>query len=177
MEPFRALTGRRPRPGGRGFTLLELLLALGLISVLAAVTISTYFGRAEVTLENAAILLAQELRSVQNRAAFLGEPMTVVFTRDGYRVQGSEGRAIRNPRTDLPFERRYARDGVFRGVTVLEVSFGTGSVLEIDADGLPREGGHVLLGFGAERRKLLVRTRQREVEVVGTSSGWVDTGF
>lgn len=177
MRPAGTLSARRsPRPG-KGFTILELLLALGLISVLAAVSISSYFGRSDVTLENAAILLAHELRTVQNRAAFLAEPMTIVFHESGYRVQGPEGRAIKNPRTELPFERRYSRDGVFRGVKVLETRFGAGNVLEIDADGLPCQGGHVLLGFGSERRTLLLRARERELEVLGSTSGWTDSGF
>ena len=178
MAPPPAHPARAPaRRPGRGFTILELLVALSVISVLAAYSIATYFSRSEVTLESAAVLLAEELRTAQNRSLFLGEPSTVVFFPDGYRVLDPEGRTLQNPRTLLSFERRYSRDGVFRGVTVLEASFGAGNVLELDGDGLPRQGGTILLGFGDERRTIVVTAKDRELEILGSSSGWVDTGL
>ena len=53
----------------RGFTLLELLIALIAISVIAAVAIPAYFSRSDVTLENAAVLLARRARRRATEAA------------------------------------------------------------------------------------------------------------
>ena len=53
----------------RGFTILELLAVVLLISMVAAVTIPAFFQDANVTLENASILLARDLRAAQNRSA------------------------------------------------------------------------------------------------------------
>ena len=39
----------------------------------AGLAIPAYFGRSEVTLENAAILLAKDLRAAQNRSAFMAD--------------------------------------------------------------------------------------------------------
>ena len=65
-------------PGGspheRGFTVLALLVVLVSLSLVAATSVRWYFSRDEVTLENAAVLLARDLRAAQHRSIFLGRP-------------------------------------------------------------------------------------------------------
>jgi prepilin-type N-terminal cleavage/methylation domain-containing protein len=168
-----------PTRAGRGFTILELILTLVLISVVAAFAVQTYFGRGEVTLESASVLLARDLRTAQNRSAYLGEPVRIEFLDegDGYRAVAPDGEVIHNPCTDDAFVRRYSIDGVFEGVKILSVAFEGGQVVEYDSRGQVRSGGSIVLGFGGDRRELQVAPRTGRITILGSTSSWSDIGF
>ena len=163
-------------PSQRAFTLLELLIVLLVLSLCAATTVRWYFSKADVTLENAAILLARDVRAAQHRSIFLGEPSRFVFLADGtgYTVLDSTGTPARNPQTDEPFLRIYSDDGVFKGVYVLEVDAGGDRMLEIDGRGVPLEGLRVTLAYHDERRTLQVDRKTSGITIEGSTSGWTD---
>jgi prepilin-type N-terminal cleavage/methylation domain-containing protein len=168
------MPGRSSSRGG--FTLLELLIVLVLISLCAATTVRWYFSHGDVTLENAAILLARDVRAAQHRSIFLGEKSLFVFLSDGsgYSVLGAAGEPAHNPQTDEPFLRVYSDDGVFKGVTVLEVDAGGDRTLEIDGRGLPLEDLTVTLAYHDDRRTVLLDRKSSEITIAGTTSGWID---
>jgi len=66
----------------RGVSLLQLILSLLLLTVLASVSIPLWFARGDVTLENAMLLLARDLRHVQDMAVMGDEELTVVYWAD-----------------------------------------------------------------------------------------------
>lgn len=172
-KPF-PMPGRSPSL--RGFTLLELLIVLLVISLCAATTVRWYFSHADVTLENAAILLARDLRAAQHRSIFLDEPSRFVFLSEGagYTVLDAAGDPAHNPQTDELFLRVYSDDGVFTGVSVLEADAGGDRTLEIDGRGIPREDLTVTLAYHDERRTLLLDRATSEITIVGSTSGWMD---
>src|SRR5438046_1307188 len=90
---------RSPRAG---FTILVL-------SLCAATTVRWYFSKADVTLENAAILLARDIRAAQHRSIFLGEKSRFLFLPDGagYVVTDERGMVAHNPQTDEAYLRSY----------------------------------------------------------------------
>ena len=163
----------------RGFTVLELLVTLFVISVLAAIAIPAFFGRPEVTLENASVLLAHDLRTAQNRSAYLAEPCRFVFDDDGdgYRVLNLRGDVILNPATGQPFVRRYSVDAVFSGVIVEGVECGGDRAIAYDEHGRVLEGARVTLEFRGHRRILVVDDAKGAVTIEGSTSGFVDQGF
>lgn len=162
----------------RGFTLLELLIVLVVLSLCAATTIRWYFSNAEVTLENAAILLARDLRAAQHRSIFLSEPGKLVFLPDGtgYALTDSLGVMAHHPQTDEPFMRIYSEDGVFAGVHLTAAQAGDDRTLEIDKRGRPLEDLSVSLGFGDEERTILLDHESGRITIVGSTSGWFDSG-
>jgi prepilin-type N-terminal cleavage/methylation domain-containing protein len=162
--------------GRRGFTLIELLLVLLVLSLGAATTITWYFSKAEVTLENAAVLLAQDLRAAQHRSIFLGEPTRFVFLPDGegYVVTDEAGAIAHNPLTDEPFLRIYPDDGVFIGVTVRAARAGEDRTLEIDGRGTALEDLSVTLVQGEEERTVEFERAEGVIRIKGSSSGWLD---
>lgn len=169
-----------PVPTGRGgFTLLELLITLIVVSALAAVAIPVFFLQPEVTLENASVLLAHDLRTAQNRSAYLGEPSRFEFFSDGdgYRVVGPKGQVVENPTTGLPFVRRYSEDAIFRGVRVIEASCEGDSVLDYSQGGQALEAAHIVLSFRGETRTLELARGSGRVKILGTTSGFVDEGY
>jgi type II secretory pathway pseudopilin PulG len=172
MEVGKALTRA---VGRRAFTILQLLLVLVVISLLAATTIRCYFTQAEVTLENAAILLARDVRAAQHRSIFLGEPTHFTFPPEGngYFVTDAAGNLARNPQTDQVFERRYPADGVFHGVAIVAVRAGEDRTLVIDDRGQPVEDMEVTLAY-RESRRTVVLERGGGIVIGGSTSGWVD---
>jgi prepilin-type N-terminal cleavage/methylation domain-containing protein len=162
-----------------GFTLLELLVSLVVIAVIAALAIPAYFGRSEITLENAAVLLAKDLRAAQNRSAYLGEPTRVIFLDggDGYHVLDALGMPIDNPRNELPFERRYSIDAVFRGVTIAAVELDGETALVFDQHGEPAGHARITLTFDGDERTLLMTPPYGKIEILGSTSGWTDLGY
>ncbi|MEQ1891522.1 MAG: prepilin-type N-terminal cleavage/methylation domain-containing protein [Planctomycetota bacterium] len=163
-------------PSRDGFTLLELLAVLLVMSLAAAFTVKHYFAQTDVTLENAAILLARDLRAAQHRSLLLNEPSLVLFLPDGagYVVTDKQGNVALNPMTDEPFVRSYPDDGVFDGVKVLAAASGDDRTLEIDKRGMPSEGLEVTLGFEGDERVLILEGKSGAITLVGSSSGWVD---
>lgn len=160
----------------RGFTVLQLLAVLLVLSLGAATTVRWYFSRAEVTLENAAILLARDLRAAQHRSIFLDQPGHFVFLPDGsgYTVTDPDGAVAHNLQTDEPFTRIYAEDGVFIGVRVLDALAGSDRTLAIDRRGVPLEDLTVTLEFGDSQRTIVMDRRSGKVTIIGSSSGWED---
>ncbi|HED67143.1 MAG TPA: type II secretion system protein [Planctomycetes bacterium] len=163
----------------RGFTLFELLITLVVISTTAAVVIPAFFASPEITLENASVLLAHDLRAAQNRSAYLAEPSRFEFFSDGdgYRVVGPRGQVVENPTTGLPFVRRYSEDAVFRGVRILEANCGGDSILEYNAGGQALESARIVLAFRGETRTLELGRTNGRVRILGTTSGFVDRGY
>lgn len=175
-------TGRNPFPmpgsvpARRGFTALELLLVLLVLSLLAATTVRYYFSRSEVTLESAAILLARDIRAAQHRSIFLGEESHLLFLPDGagYVVTDAKGALASNPQTGEPFLRSYPDDGVFLGVTVREARSGEDRTLEIDQHGEAREDLTVTLAYEGDDRTVVLSRESGTITIVGSTSGWID---
>ena len=120
MQERRRWNAGRKRSG---FTLFELLIVMAVISLVAGMAVPLYFERGEVTLENAAIQMAHDLRSAQNRAAFLGRSTSVEFLPEGagYELTLVTGEPLPGPYGTKRYRRVYSRDGVFEGVRVLDV--------------------------------------------------------
>jgi prepilin-type N-terminal cleavage/methylation domain-containing protein len=175
------MPGRPPFPHGSlagraGFTIFELLLVLLVLSLCAATTVRCYFSSAEVTLENAVILLARDLRAAQHRSIFLGAPGRFLFLPDGsgYALTDESGEITHHPQTDEPFVRVYPEDGVFVGVTVEAARAGDDRTLVIDDRGMPLEELEVTLGFEGATRTLRLDPQTNEIAIEGSTSGWRD---
>src|SRR5450432_3946372 len=100
----------------RGFTILELLLTLIAVTLATTLSIRAFFSRPEISLENAARLLVEDLRLAQARASSLHVAVEVVFHADGGGYQVEE---LSSP--DAAAEdsvRRYSRDAIFEDVKV-----------------------------------------------------------
>lgn len=135
------------------FTLLGLVLVLVGIAATSAVVVPWWFGRAEVTLEAAARLLAEDVHDVQNRAALRGERLELRFAPDGsgYRATTAIGDDLESPMANGPFERHYPRDAVFRGVEIVRTRFEGGDRLAFGRAGECLWAGEIELAFEDER--------------------------
>lgn len=146
---------RRARKGG--FSLLELLLVLVGITVLAAVSIWAFFARGEVTLENAAHLLVEDLHMAQSRSLFLRTAVEVRFDADGlgYHVEDSSGKSSGVEALDF-LGRRYDVDAVFEGVRVQAVEGVNDRCVRFDPKGETKERLWITLEYRGETRTVEV---------------------
>ncbi len=149
-------TTHAPAQSRSAFTLLELLIALALITVIAALSTWAYFSRPEITLDNAIRILARDLRIAQNRAILLRRPVSIVFAEDGdgYRlVDRTDGTTA--DRNDFErIERRYSRDAIFEGVRILPVGLAAKSEIVFPCDGREPPPGRIMVAFRDETRTL-----------------------
>lgn len=151
MRGHSDLLGRRGVR--RGFTILELALALALISLVAVLAIPAFYSRPEVTLDRAAQLLARDLRLAQHEAIRLNRDVIFEFHLDGrgYAPRFEDGTPLPNPVGRGSFERRYSRDAVFEGVHIGRLQLaGEPRSIRFDPLGHALGGGSIELTFGAE---------------------------
>ena len=156
----RSAGGRARR---RGFTILELVLTLLVLGVVTTLSIGAYFSRSEVTLQNAAELLASDLREAQTLAAIQRAPREVHFHADGggyhLRVVGAEG--------DPQYVRRYPRDAVFEDVQIARVLVEAGDRLSFDTLGRPSSDATITVVQKGIARSVLVDRRRSRIAVEG----------
>lgn len=150
---------------------------LVIISVIASVAIPAWFGQPQVTLDSAARLLAQDLREVQNRAAYHFRELEIRFAEngDGYACFDSDGEPLRAPVGKANYLRKYSHDAVFRGVEVTEVAVGDDRTVRFDPRGMLESGGHIELSYGGETRVVHIETGTGLLRIEGLAEPWVDS--
>lgn len=153
---------RNPR-----FTFLGLVLLLTGVTAVSVVGVPWWFGRAVITLEAAAQLLAEDLADVQNRAALRNERLEVHFdvTGMGYRATTHSGAALPSPLGSGEFERCYDNDAVFQGVQVRRTSFQGANAVAFGRMGECLWGGQIELAFKGELRVISISKGSGEIQI------------
>ncbi|MDF1800638.1 MAG: hypothetical protein P1V81_15790 [Planctomycetota bacterium] len=170
---------RAARRAVSGFTMLHLILLLVGLSGLAMVGIPMFFERASVTLENGAVLMARDLRTAQNRAAYSHEVLFLRFFEDGdgYEVVTRTGEPIDDPRTGRPFVRRYSIDAVFEGLRITELQAGQDDTIVLSPIGETSDILEARLEFEGEVRLIYAERGTGMITIEGSTSGFVDDGI
>ncbi len=130
--------------------MLELAVALALISLAALLAIPAFYGRPEVTLDRAALLLARDLRLAQNDAVRTRRDVIFEFLPDGagYAPHFIDGEPLQNPVGKGAMERVYGRDAVFEGVRISRLQLAEGRrAIRFDRLGFAHGAGAIELSF------------------------------
>jgi len=161
-----------------GVSILGLAVGLALIAGAATVAIPAFFGRPEVSLDNAAILLARDLRAAQNHAVVERKDMLVLFhpDGDGYRIVDEDGRPMPSPTGGADFDRRYSADAVFENVRISAVRSEPGQQVRFGRDGFSHSHARIQLSYRDETRTVRVRRGTGKVEIDGLRRPWEDDG-
>lgn len=156
MHPAHHLRSRRGLRARRGVSLLWILVALCGVALAAIVAIPAYFSDHEVTLDAACRLLARDLASLRTRAALYKVGARMEFDPDGWRAFDAAGQPVEALGESEPIQRRFSSDGVFEGVQIRDLALGAEPAIEFDARGMVREGGELVLFFGADERRVVI---------------------
>jgi prepilin-type N-terminal cleavage/methylation domain-containing protein len=142
-----------------GFTLLELLLSLGLIAVVATFAISAFFSQSDMTLHNALELLSDDMHEMQARSSSLQIPVAILFDEDGGGYRSLDLGTADPARANLfpPVARRYEADAVFEGVRIRRLELGGSDRIVFDEGGHKPLAGTVVIGYRTEARVLQLR--------------------
>jgi len=152
---------RASRSGG--FTILELAAVLVMVTLVSTLAIRAWFGRSDVTLQNAAELLASDLREVQAIATLRHAPHEVVFHADGSGYFAHEMGQVEAAAHD----RHYPRDAVFEDVRVTRVRVAKGGRLVFDALGRPASDASITVSHRGVALTVLVEAALARVSVEG----------
>ena len=160
------------------FALLHFASFLAISTLVAAIAIPAWFGQGDVTLQRAAILLARDLRAVQNHAVVSGRRVQIDFlpAGDGYHALDDFGDPVVLYRDGVPLARRYNTDGVFDGVRVHSVILKDDEPLIYDPNGFVLSSGQITLSLGEERVVVYISPESGWVAIEGLSKPWQDSG-
>ena len=158
------------------FALLHFASFLALSTLIAATAIPAWFGRGDVTLEQAAILLARDLRAVQNQAVIVGRNIELEFLPDGdgYKAIDELGGEVTLYSDGIPLARRYNADGVFQGVRVRSVTLEEAGPIKYSPSGYALNGGQIVLSLREERIIVSISPESGWVSIEGLSKPWQD---
>ena len=160
-----------------GFTLVELSISLALIAVIATLAIPSFFGRSEITLENAAELLAMDIRSAQNRAAFLNRDVHIHFMEEGAGYWVDDAMNEESALVEHSTRRDYSENAVFEGVRVSGVILKEGTLLSFGSRGVASTTARITLSFDGESRVVTVQGVNGHLAIEGSTRGWVDSDY
>ena len=170
---------RSVRQGARSaFSLLELTIALALITLASVIAIPAFYSQPGVTLDNAAVLLARDLRYAQNAAVMIGQQTLLVIDEDGdgYCVRRASGGYVENPIGGGPLVRKYSADAIFEGIEIPNVDGPEGRIFRFDRHGFCLQRGQMELRYGDRVRILRLKRGSGRITIDGLLTPWTDDG-
>ena len=163
----------------RHLSLGALILSLASLTIFSLIAIPAFYARPAVTLDNAAILLAHDLRHAQNEAAVLQVDTRMVFREDGdgYELLTQTGRPLPNPVGGGDLFRKYSRDAIFEGVRIASIEGLKENTLHFGANGFCLGRADIELHYEDEVRVLHIAKNSGMIEIEGLHRPWSDDGF
>ena len=159
-------------------TIAHMLSFLGLVGVISCVAIPMFFSQPKITLDNAALLFAKDLRYGQNEAVLAGQTTYVELDAggDGYALRYSSGTAVPNPVGGDDLIRIYSFDAIFRGVEIQALDEESRKVT-FDHNGFSLNAGRFLLTYEEGRRTVELERGSGRIKITGLEREWTDNGF
>ena len=172
----------RPRAADRrreGFTLLELAIALALITIVSVIAIPAFYAQPAVTLDNASVLLARDLRYAQNEAAMRGVNTQITFDDfgDGYAVETADAMPLPNPVGGGDLVRVYSRDAIFENVKITAINGLSEPHVRFDKNGFALDGVSIEMHYEDEVRIVHLAKESGLMQIEGLTTRWKDDGL
>jgi prepilin-type N-terminal cleavage/methylation domain-containing protein len=124
-----------------GFTLVEMIVVLVILSIAAMLAIPLATSGASTQLKSAATIIASDLEYAKSMAISRGKLYRVVFDTgtESYSIEDANG-VISNPVTNRPYTVNFAADTRLSQVDISNVSFDTSNTVTFDYLGSPYSG-------------------------------------
>jgi len=135
----------------KGFTIIELLIAIALIAILAAIVVPMAVDTSDFQAKAAAESLVAALEHAQTEAIVRQDPVTVTFdlTAETYSLSNASGPLI-NPIDKKTFVVDLGPSSDLSDVQLTSADFGGNATVTFDVLGAPDEAGAVTLQAGSD---------------------------
>jgi prepilin-type N-terminal cleavage/methylation domain-containing protein len=148
---FKSKDGYNLRGRIRGFTLVELLIVIAIISIAALTAIPMMSSAASMQIRSAANLLTADLEYAKSMAISRAQNFSVIFDAgaDTYRIEDQYGNVLSHPvKKGFNYVIDFQNDGRLKKVDILSVDFDSTSKITFDYLGSPYNGIHGPLNNG-----------------------------
>ena len=139
-------------PGiSRGFTLIELIIVIVIISIAALTAIPMMSSAASVQIRSAANMLTADLEYAKSMAISRGQKFSVVFDKDTekYWIEDQNGNVIAHPvKKGFDYVVDFQNDSRLNKVDIVDADFDTTSEVKFDYLGSPYNGNSTPLNSG-----------------------------
>ncbi|MHC4507612.1 MAG: GspH/FimT family pseudopilin [Planctomycetota bacterium] len=136
----------------RGFTVVELLIVVVILSIVALTAIPMMSSAASIQIRSAANMIAADLEYARSMAISRGQNHSVVFdkTADSYRIVDQVGTVIQHPvKKGFTYVVDFRNESRLNRVDITNASFNAAQTVTFDCLGSPIDGGTVNLQAGA----------------------------
>jgi len=134
-----------------GFTLIEILIVVGIIAIVAMTVVPMMSSAASVQIRSAANMIMADLEYARSMSISRGEKFSVEFdtTAEIYRIKDKDGAVIEHPvKKGFDYVIDFRNDGRLDKVDIVDVDFDATSVIKFDYLGSPYNGSGSPLNSG-----------------------------
>ena len=153
-------TGRSPLDSKSGFTLVEVIIVMVIISIVALTAVPMMSSASSVQIRSAASMIAADLEYAKSMAISRGQNYSVVFDQntESYLLEDQDGNVIQHPvKKGFNYVVDFQSDDRLNKVDIIAASFGaTPADVEFDSLGSPDSGGTVTLQAGGTTATITV---------------------
>ena len=148
---FKDNCGNNLRKRVRGFTLVELLIVIVIISIAALTAIPMMSSAAGMQIRSAANMLTADLEYAKSMAISRAQNFSVIFdtSADSYRIEDQYGNVLPHPvKKGFDYVIDFQNDGRLNKVDIVSVDFDSTSEVKFDYLGSPYNGSNTPLNSG-----------------------------
>ena len=148
---FKSNDGYNLRGRIRGFTLVELLIVIAIISIAALTAIPMMSSAASMQIRSAANMLTADLEYAKSMAISRAQNFSVVFdaSADSYRIEDKDHNVLPHPvKKGFNYVIDFQNDGRLKKVDIVSVDFDSTSEVKFDYLGSPYNGNDNPLNNG-----------------------------
>jgi prepilin-type N-terminal cleavage/methylation domain-containing protein len=156
---------------GRGFTIIELVMVIVITAILAMLAIPRFESFYSLKLSGAVKKAMSDIRYVQQMALARNTNTRIIFNTatDTYEAQEENPRGsanwqyLKDPFTKANQVVNYRTDPQYKGVSIANVNFNSGNILQFDWQGTPQSEGQVTFTCRGNTRIIIVEANTGRV--------------
>ena len=156
----------------RGFTLIEVVMAIVIIGILAALAIPRFESFYSIKLNGAMKKVISDIRYTQQIAVSHHTDSRIIFNTAGdsynaqeYNATSNNWQSIKDPFTQANLDLDFRNNPQYAGIDINSVNFGGNNTLQFDWRGVPLYNGTAVFNYKGNQKTVIVETNTGQVMV------------